>query len=141
MQTPRKSIIFQLIVLVVWLCGMNQVQCQNQKIDFPQSCIAIVTGNYAPCIVELATQIWKLHQWGEDQPITICGINCVGNVKGRFSGFEWKWDGKFQCEAKAPGIIGQTTKVSQQGAIENAIQDFLTKAVAAGKIKPEDFKC
>ncbi|CAF1195624.1 unnamed protein product [Didymodactylos carnosus] len=94
-----------------------------------------------PCILDIGTQIWKIHQWGSDQAITICGINCVGNIKGRFSGFEWKWDGKFQCQEKAPGIVGQTTKYSRDGAMEHAIQDFLVKAVTAGKLKPEDFKC
>lgn len=51
------------------------------------------------------------------------------------------WEGKFQCEIKAPGIVGVVTRHSRNGAIEWAAIDFLQKVVAAGHIQREDANC
>ncbi len=115
----------------------------GQKIDFPiQACAnGVATGNYLMCVTELASSIWKLHNWSENTPINQCGISCTGNLKGRISKWQWKWDGRFRCDSKAPGIVGQDTRKSKNGAMEWAIKDFLKKAIASGYLKAEDFKC
>ncbi|CAF4267237.1 unnamed protein product [Rotaria sordida] len=106
------------------------------------SCVsAASTGNYMACVGQLAHKIWTLHNWSEDTPITLCGMQCVGNLKGRISKLKWKWDAKFRCNGKAPGIEGHDTKQSRNGAMEWAIQDFLSKAFASGSISVEDFQC
>ncbi|CAF0887392.1 unnamed protein product [Rotaria sordida] len=69
------------------------------------SCVsAASTGNYMACVGQLAHKIWTLHNWSEDTPITLCGMQCIGNLKGRISKLKWKWDAKFRCDGKAPGI-------------------------------------
>jgi hypothetical protein len=115
----------------------------GQKIDFPiQVCASgLATGNYWPCLGQLANSIWKLHNWSENTPITICGIACTGNLKGRISKLKWKWDGRFRCDSKAPGIVGQDSKQSRNGAMEWAIKDFLNKAISSGQLKPEELQC
>ncbi|CAF4744206.1 unnamed protein product, partial [Rotaria sp. Silwood2] len=42
---------------------------------------------------------------------------------------------------RAPGIEGRDTKLSRNGAMEWAIQDFLTKAFSSGSISAQDFQC
>ncbi|CAF1497629.1 unnamed protein product, partial [Rotaria sordida] len=45
------------------------------------SCVsAASTGNYMACVGQLAHKIWTLHNWSEDTPITLCGMQCVGNL-------------------------------------------------------------
>jgi len=113
------------------------------QIDFPvQECAAAVaTQNYWACAGKLAFSLWKLHNWNEDTPINICGIPCKGNLKGRLSKWQWKWDGRFRCDSKAPGIVGHDTKQSKNGAMEWAIKDFLNRAMKSGQVKPEEFRC
>ncbi|CAF3040145.1 unnamed protein product [Rotaria sp. Silwood2] len=115
----------------------------GQQIDFPiQACAAgVATGNYWSCAGQLAYSIWKLHNWGENTPISICGIPCTGSLKGRFSKWQWKWDARFRCDTKTPGIEGHDTKKSRNGAMEWAIKDFLNRAISSGRIKVEELHC
>ena len=107
-----------------------------------QSCATgFVTGNYWTCAAQLANVIFKLHSWSEDTPINICGISCYGNLKGRISKLKWKWDGRFRCDSIAPGIVGQDTKLSRNGAMEWAIKDFLNKAIVSARLQPQQFQC
>ena len=116
---------------------------RRQQIEFPQACAAgLVTGSWVGCAVDLGKIIWSLHTWGDDQEIKICGMDCVGNLKGRVSKLEWVWDAQFQCPTRAPGITGDGTGfASRQGAMEKAVEDFIVQAIQAGKIKAEEFKC
>ena len=126
-----------------FVCSLiGSALCETQ-FEFPtQACATgLVTGSYVACIGALADSIWKIHQWGEDTPITICGNACTGNLKGRFSKWEWNWDGKFQCQNKGQGIQGQSTALSRNGAMKGAIEDWIRKAADAGKINANDFKC
>jgi hypothetical protein len=131
----------QVFWLVFFLLLNNVTYGGN--IDFPvEACIGgVATGNYGLCIAQLVTSIFKLHNWNEDTPIDICGIKCNGNVKGRLSKWQWKWDGHFRCETKAPGITGHATKQSKNGAMEWDLKDFLNKAIRSGQLKPQDFQC
>jgi hypothetical protein len=135
------SIIFVTTVFVFIL--LLNSSSNGKNIDFPfESCaFAISSGDYWPCVTQLANSIWKLHQWSEDTPINICGISCNGNLKGRFSSWKWKWDGRFRCDSKAPGIVGQDARQSRKGAMEWAIKDFLNKAITSGHINAKDFQC
>ncbi|CAF1341919.1 unnamed protein product [Adineta steineri] len=116
---------------------------QRQQIEFPKACVAsIATGSWIGCAVDLGKIIWSLHTWSDDQAIKICNIDCTGNLKGRIHKLEWVWDGKFQCETRAPGIAGEGRgKASRQGAMEEAIKEFILAAIQAGSLKAEDFKC
>jgi hypothetical protein len=115
----------------------------GREVEFPiQACAnAFYGGNFSPCANALAKQIMKLHHYDDNTPYQLCDFSCRTNLKGRFSRWEWKWDAKFQCNSKAPGIVGVATKYSRDGAIEWAIEDFLKKAYKANRIKEEDVSC
>jgi hypothetical protein len=119
----------------------NGISANN--IDFPiQSCATgIATGYYWGCAAQLAHSIWEIHNWGEDTPVNICGIVCEGNLKGLISKWPRKWDGRFRCDSKVPGIVGHDIKLSRNGAMESAIKDFINKAITSGRLKPQDFHC
>ena len=102
---------------------------------------SIKTGNIWPCIGTLALDIWRLHQWTDQTPVNICGMSCLGSIKGRISRLQWKWDGRFRCPENLPGIEGRDTKKSRKGAMESAIENFFAKAIESGKLKIEDLQC
>lgn len=114
-----------------------------QNFDFPIDVCkeSNKTGNVGPCLGTLAWNIWKVHQWSSETPVNICGMSCFGSVKGRISRLEWKWDGRFRCPWKLPGIEGRDTKKSRNGAIEWAIKNFLSKAIESGKLNIDDLHC
>ncbi|UJR12644.1 hypothetical protein I4U23_016819 [Adineta vaga] len=116
---------------------------QRQKIEFPKACVTgLATGSWVGCAVDLGKIIWSLHTWSDDQSIQICNIDCTGNLKGRVHKLEWVWDAKFQCETRAPGVVGEGRgEASRQGAMEEAVKEFILAAIGAGKLKAEDFKC
>ncbi|CAF0856883.1 unnamed protein product [Adineta steineri] len=131
-----------LFVVAVLICIFVERSVSDGKFDFPaESCVTALTGNYVGCLGALAQSIWKVSQWGDATPITICGNQCLGNLKGRISKLKWKWDAKFQCQNKGQGIQGGSTALSRNGAMQGAIQDWITKAVQAGQINAADFKC
>jgi hypothetical protein len=134
----------RLLLLVGFVaCVLVGTTLGETSFEFPaKECAAgFATGDYTACVAALAYNIWKIHQWGEDSPINICDNQCTGNLKGRISHFEWKWDAKFQCQNKGQGIQGGSTAYSRDGAMEGAIKDWITKASAAGAINANDFKC
>ena len=113
------------------------------EFEFPakECATGLVTNSYVACIGALAHAIYKVHQWGEDTPIQVCGNSCVGNLKGRISKLKWKWDAKFHCQNKGQGIEGESTAASRDGSMQGAIEDWIRKAAEAGKINVNDFKC
>ncbi|CAF1486396.1 unnamed protein product [Rotaria sordida] len=131
------------LLAILVACLLFATVLSETQFEFPVTACAtgILTDSYVSCIGALANSIWKIHQWGEDTPISICGNQCKGNLKGRFSSWQWKWDARFQCSDKAQGIVGQSTALSRDGSMQRAINDWITKASQAGKIKMEDFKC
>ena len=132
-----------LLLLAFAVCVLVGTSVSETSFEFPaQECAAgLATGSYASCAAALANNIWKIHQWGDDTPVNICGNTCTSNLKGRFSSWKWKWDAKFQCQSKGQGIIGQSTALSRDGAVEGAIRDWIEKASRTGEIKDDDFKC
>ena len=137
-KTMRQSyLLISLIVCVLLGTGFSET-----SFEFPaKECAGVIIGNYAGCAAALAQSIWTIHQWGEDTPITVCGNSCIGNLKGRISSWKWKWDAKFQCPDKTQGIVGESTALSRDGAMQHAIEDWINKASLAGKINADDFKC
>jgi hypothetical protein len=86
---------------------------------------------------KVAVAIFNLHQWGDDQTIEICGRECNVQIKGRLHQLKWVWDGRCECG----GIVGSSRHFSSQnGAVQNAIQDYVTKAGQANLITPEQIQ-
>jgi hypothetical protein len=90
--------------------------------------------DWATIATKVASYVYNLHQWNDAQTVEICGRSCAVQIKGRLHKFEWVWDGKCECG----GISGSSRHYkSKNGAIEHAIQDFVTKAGQAGLITLE----
>jgi hypothetical protein len=134
-----------LALLVCFLACFSLVEKHvvGNAIGFPnKSCSnAVANGNFALCATELAKSIRQLDDWGGNEPIKRCGIPCTVNSKGRLSKWEWKWDARFRCNSRVPGIIGEATQKSRNGSVEWAMKDFFGKAKAAGYIKAEEESC
>jgi hypothetical protein len=87
--------------------------------------------------VKVAAYVYGLHQWSDSQEIEITGKTCKVQTKGRLHKLKWVWDGKCECE----GIVGDSRHFnSQEGAIKNAIQDYIVKAGQAGLLTDEQIQ-
>ena len=129
-----------IFVLACILLGNGGIS--GHETVFPmQDCVGIFHGDFTTCANSLTEKIVQWQQWTNQKRDQRCGFPCTSQLRGRFHGFKWMWEGKFQCERKAPGIVGVATKYSRNGAIEWATIDFLRKAVAAGHIQPGDAIC
>jgi len=118
-------------------CSSNK---DKHRVD--EACeIGLFAGDYNQCIEAIADMILKLSEWSKDTSINVCDMLCMGNIKGRLSKTQWKWDARFHCDLKAPGIIGYATDVNRKLAMESAIQDFIQKAKEAGYLNSEDTTC
>ncbi|CAF3673186.1 unnamed protein product [Adineta steineri] len=131
------------LLLALLGCILISSVISETNFEFPaQACAtSIATTIYTGCMAAMAESIWKIHQWGEDTAVPICGNPCIGNLKGRISKFQWKWDAKFHCTNKGQGIIGESSALSRDGAMKGALENWMTQASQAGKISVEDFKC
>lgn len=133
-------ILFLFFLTVLFLVS-NDVSCDDNLSPVHACLLSVLSNNYAACANQLASSIYRMHNWSKRRGDVSCGFPCTHKLKGRFSKWEWKWDAEFRCDSKAPGIVGQATKYSKDGAKEWAIKDFVDKAIAAGHIKGEDVKC
>ncbi|CAF1254926.1 unnamed protein product, partial [Rotaria magnacalcarata] len=108
--------------------------------DVPCSGV-FVDGSVQGCTGEIVNRVWKIHHWSTDIPINVCNVSCIGNIKGRFSKLQWMWDVRFRCDSKAPAIIGYATRGSRGSAMQEAIQDFISKVTITNYPKVQDFQC
>lgn len=66
---------------------------------------------------------------------------CNSQFKGGWHRWQWKWSGKFWCPALSANVVGESTQwKSRNGAIEHAIQDYVTKMTTAGLLTPTQLK-
>ncbi|CAF1535065.1 unnamed protein product [Rotaria sordida] len=87
--------------------------------------------------VKAAAYIYGLHQWSESQKIKIGDKTCQVQAKGRLHELKWVWDGKCECN----NIVGESRHYdSKEGAITNAIQDYIVKAGQAGLLTHEQIQ-
>ncbi len=115
----------------------------EQNYDMPESCeTGFETGNWKDCANSLSTIIWNTHTWYDNQPISICKLQCSRKLKGHVSNFQWVWDAKFECKERAPGIIGVARGLKiRQNAMKQAIAQTIEQGIIFGKLTPNDFKC
>ncbi|CAF1089540.1 unnamed protein product [Adineta steineri] len=106
----------KLSLLLAFLgCILISGVVSETKFEFPvkECATSIATSIYTGCMVAMAQSIYKVHQWGEDTPMTICG----------------------------QGITGESSALSRDGAMKGALENWMAQASQAGKINVEDFKC
>ncbi|CAF1098980.1 unnamed protein product [Adineta steineri] len=103
--------------------------------------LALSEGNLQDCVSEVVNRFHEHQDWSNAKRLTHCGTVCQYEQKGRFLGWEWVWDTRIRCESKAPGIVGEATKKSRNGAKHWALVDLYTKAKPTGRFSAEDMEC
>jgi len=96
--------------------------------------------NWAACGVSVGTALYKKYYgtWQDSQDVNAFGTTCKTQFKGSFYDWEWVWGGKFWCPTLSSSIQGESEHFkSREGAIEHALQDFVTKAGQAGILTQE----
>ena len=132
-----------IIVLIGTVLLLNNA-LDGHNISFPvEACkTAMTDDNYVGCIDQLALDIRGKHNWKADTSVSICGIPCVGKIKGRTcTEFQFKRDARFRCPSLAPGIEEHHVRKSRNATLEWAMKDFFIKAFQSGRFKPNHFQC
>jgi hypothetical protein len=142
MQTQSILITISLCIIIHTAFAINDISSEENS-DFLDTCeIGSYTGNWKDCANSLSTLIWNTHTWYDDQPITICELKCSRELNGHVSRFQWVWDAQFQCEEKAPGIIGKAEGFKvRRDAMKSAIAQTIEHGIRFGKLTPNDFIC
>ena len=97
------------------------------------SAAACIGGNILSCTgvgIDLLMSAINIHSWNEGEPQEMFGTKCRVSLKGRFSGFTWKWDGRFRCDNYP--WTGGATYLSKGSAVEGAIRDWVSQVANAG---------
>ncbi|CAF3551472.1 unnamed protein product [Adineta steineri] len=99
-------------------------------------CLAL---NYVVCGLTVGSAVYKQYaSWSDVDTKQAFGTTCNSQFKGGIHDWEWKWSGKFWCPSLSPTVMGDSTQyASRTGAIEHAVQDYVTKMTSAGLLKPE----
>ncbi|CAF1135742.1 unnamed protein product [Adineta steineri] len=130
-----KISIYILLVVIV-LLGITINHKVNSLDADLSSCLAL---NYVVCGLTVGSAVYKQYaSWSDVDTKQAFGTTCNSQFKGGIHDWEWKWSGKFWCPSLSPTVMGESTQyASRTGAIEHAVQDYVTKMTSAGLLKPE----
>jgi len=93
--------------------------------------------DWTTAAITAASYIYGIHKWNDVETVEICGRSCNVQIKGRIHKLTWVWDGR--CEGG--GIVGSARhNDDRNGAIQNAIKDYVIKAGQIGLITPEQIQ-
>ena len=74
-------------------------------------------------LATVAKKYTNLLDWNVYKEIKLDNKTCLALVKSQIYQIKFIWDGKFICD----GIVGESThKKSQEGAVKDAIRNYLT---------------
>jgi len=98
-----------------------------------------LSANWIQCGLSVGTGIYQsLHSWNDYQPVNAFGTQCNTQVKGGFYRWKWVWDAHFQCPSISPTLQGTSSAwKSRNGAVEHAIQNYVTQAGQHGLLTKE----
>ncbi|CAF1037772.1 unnamed protein product [Rotaria sordida] len=98
-----------------------------------------LAGQWVACGIAVGTDIYKKYtSWSDVDTKPAFGTMCNSQIKGGWHRWQWKWSGKFWCPSLNDTIMGDSTQwKSRDGAMEHAIQDYVTKMTSAGLLKPD----
>ncbi|CAF0937470.1 unnamed protein product [Adineta ricciae] len=105
--------------------------------DIPPACLSL---NWVACGVNIGTALYTKYygQWQDSQDVNAFGTVCKTQFRGSFYRWKWVWGGQFWCPQLSSTVMGTSEHYkSREGAIEHALQDYVTKAGQAGILKPE----
>ncbi|UJR17990.1 hypothetical protein I4U23_004891 [Adineta vaga] len=113
-----------------------------QHVCLGSGCYLAESQNWPACGIAVGTAVFKHYgSWSDVDTKQAFGTTCNTQFKGGFHRWQWKWSGKFWCPSLSPTITGDSTQwKSRTGAIEHAIQDYVTKMTASGLLKPEQLR-
>ena len=98
-----------------------------------------INQDWVTCGINVGTVYYKMHSWNDYTKVQFLGRDCVGQVKGGFHRWQWKWSGKFSCSGW--NVEGTSTQfLSRTGAMEQAVIDFMQKALQAKLITTDQIK-
>ncbi|CAF3643642.1 unnamed protein product [Rotaria sp. Silwood1] len=119
---------FVLVILLLSVCFHDRIYAQTTDLT---SCFA---QQWTACGMAVGTGIYrKYSSWSDIDEKQAFGTTCKLQSKGGFYDWKWTWSGKFWCPSLSETIIGKSTQwKSRNGAIEHAIQDYVTKMTSAG---------
>lgn len=87
------------------------------------------------------SSIISIHSFGDGAKLTLFGQPCTSYLKGRIRKFQWVWDSKISCNGKFGGLTGSASGYkSKSGAINNAVTDFVNKAIANGSLTIQELQ-
>ena len=123
---------FKSLILIIFLiqCVLHKSQA---KLDL-SSCFA---QDWVICGLTLGTSYFKLHRWND---YTVSDLDlgdgqkysCNARVKGGFYRWQWQYTATFTCPALSSIVGNSDHRKSQAGAVENALQKYLTQIGQAG---------
>ncbi|CAF0997125.1 unnamed protein product [Adineta steineri] len=122
--------LFSILLLNAYFYGW--IHAQNVDLT---SCIS---QQWIACGISVGTAIYKKYNsWSDIDEKQAFGTTCKSQFKSGFYDWEWVWSGKFWCPSLSATVMGESTKwKSRNGAIEHAIQDYVTKMTSVGLLKP-----
>ncbi|CAF2500334.1 unnamed protein product [Rotaria sp. Silwood2] len=127
---------FLLALLLLSVIFHQQTNCQSVDLT------PCTSGQWIACGIAVGTAVYnKYHSWSDVDTKQAFGTTCYSQFKGGFHRWEWKWSGKFWCPSLSSTIQGESTQwKSRTGAIEHAIQDYVTKMTQAGLLTVNQLK-
>ena len=128
------NILTYILAVVVILLSASA----HYRVDCLQANLApCLAQNWLGCGVAVGSAVYKHYgSWSDVDTKQAFGTTCNSQFKGGFHRWQYKWSGKFWCPALSASIMGDSTQwKSRTGAIEHAIQDYVTKMTAAGLLK------
>ena len=105
--------------------------------------VACAQKEWVTCGITLGTSLYniidKISGWRDGkQSVPAFGGTCIGEYRGGFNNWQWKYSGKFSCEHVSRTIFGQSSKLkSRHGAILRSMEDFVQQAGRAGVLTPQ----
>ncbi|CAF1388675.1 unnamed protein product [Rotaria magnacalcarata] len=127
--------LFGFLFTILILSASFNFQTEGANVDLTPC----LSANWTSCGISVGTFIYaKYNSWSNIDTKQAFGTTCHSQFKGGFHRWQWKWSGKFWCPSLSTSIIGTSTQwKSRNGAIEHAIQDYVTKMTSAGLLKVE----
>jgi hypothetical protein len=97
---------------------------------------ACLSLNWVACGVSVGSGLYNKYygKWLDSQDdVSAFGTACKTQFRGSFYQWKWVWGGQFWCPSISETVQGQSENyASRDGAIEHALQDYVTKAGQAG---------
>ncbi|CAF3179457.1 unnamed protein product [Rotaria sp. Silwood2] len=127
---------FILPILLLGICLHRQIYAENVDL---KPCFA---EDWIRCGIAVGKVIYGMYgSWSDIDEKQVFGTTCKSQFKGNIYRWQLVWSGKFWCPSLSSGVMGESRNwKSRAGAIEHAIQDYVTKMTSAGLLTPSQLQ-